>query len=69
MVESRFTEHWDRLLFRDYRTEHPDVAAEYAALKARLASAFANDRVAYTRGKTEFVVAVTERAKQHFARP
>ena len=27
MVESHF-EHWDRLLFRDYLVEHPDVALE-----------------------------------------
>lgn len=66
MVESQFTEHWDRLLFRDYLVEHPEVAQEYGALKARLASAFPNDRVAYTRGKTEFVADVTERAKKHY---
>jgi GrpB-like predicted nucleotidyltransferase (UPF0157 family) len=68
MVERQFTEHWDRLLFRDYLIERPEVAQEYGALKARLASAFPNDRVAYTQGKTEFVTAVTERAKRHYGR-
>ncbi len=68
MVEGNFTDHWDRLLFRDYLIEHPDVAIEYAALKIRLASASPRDRVAYTHGKTEFVVRVTEQAKQYYGR-
>lgn len=45
MVESHF-EHWDRLLFRDYLIEHPDVAMEYGNLKMRLSGAHPNDRVA-----------------------
>jgi len=63
MVEADFSEHWDRLLFRDYLIEHPEVAREYEALKYRLASTAARDRVAYTRGKTEFVIRVTQQAK------
>lgn len=62
MVERDF-EHWDRLLFRDYLIEPPDVAGEYADLKLRLASEHPTDRVAYTEGKTEFIVRVTRRAK------
>ena len=62
MVEGRFTEHWDRLLFRDYLIDHPEVAKEYEGLKLRLASVSPRDRVAYTRGKTEFIVTVTEQA-------
>lgn len=68
MVESHFTEHWNRLLFRDYLIEHPKVAREYEALKVRLASESARDRIAYTRGKTEFIVRVTEQAKRFYAR-
>lgn len=64
MVESHFSEHWDRLLFRDYLIERSEVAREYEALKLRLASASKNDRVAYTRGKTDFIAAVPEQAKQ-----
>jgi GrpB-like predicted nucleotidyltransferase (UPF0157 family) len=63
MVESSFTGHWDRLLFRDYLNAHPEVAREYEALKTRLAAATPQDRVAYTRGKTEFIERVTARAK------
>jgi len=64
----RFTEHWDRLLFRDYLIEHPEVAREYEALKIRLAAASPRDRVAYTRGKTKFIDRVTEQAKRYYGR-
>jgi GrpB-like predicted nucleotidyltransferase (UPF0157 family) len=62
MVEPDF-EHWDRLLFRDYLIAHPEIAHEYQELKIQLANGHANDREAYTEAKTEFVVRVTERAK------
>lgn len=65
MVEPDF-EHWDRLLFRDYLIEHPEIAREYQALKTRLASANPNDRVAYTAGKTEFVVRITDEARAFY---
>jgi GrpB-like predicted nucleotidyltransferase (UPF0157 family) len=67
MVERQF-EHWDRLLFRDYLIAHPAVAAEYQALKFYLATACPNDRVAYTMGKTEFVVRVTAEAKRFYGK-
>lgn len=68
MVESHFAEHWGRLLFRDYLIQHPEVAKDYEALKLRLASASPNDRVAYTQGKTDFIVKVTEQARRYYAR-
>lgn len=68
MVERHFTDHWDRLLFRDYLIEHPKVAAEYEALKRHLASSTKRDRVAYTLGKTEFIAKVTEQAKRYYGR-
>ena len=67
VVEPHF-EHWDRLLFRDYLIEHPPVAREYEDLKRRLAAAHLNDRTAYTEGKTEFVVRMTEVAKRHYGK-
>jgi GrpB-like predicted nucleotidyltransferase (UPF0157 family) len=67
MVESDF-EHWDRLLFRDYLIEHPETAKEYEALKLGLARDYPRDRVAYTEGKTEFVVRVTQIAKEYYRR-
>ena len=67
MVEAHF-EHWDRLLFRDYLIEHPDVAGEYGELKKKLSEAARNDRVAYTEAKTDFITAITERAKQYYGK-
>jgi GrpB-like predicted nucleotidyltransferase (UPF0157 family) len=66
MVEHDFVGHWDRLFFRDFLIEHPKVAGEYGRLKAALALASPKDRVEYTRGKTEFVVEVTEQAKKFY---
>ncbi len=65
MVEKDF-EQWDRVLFRDYLIEHKDVAKEYEALKLKLAHDFPNDRVAYTNGKTEFIVRVTQIAREYY---
>ena len=67
MVESDF-EHWDRLLFRDYLIEHPETAKEYEALKLDLARDYPNDRIAYTNGKTEFIMRVTLAAKEPYKR-
>jgi GrpB-like predicted nucleotidyltransferase (UPF0157 family) len=64
MVERGCAEHWDRLLLRDHLIAHPEVAAEYAALKRRLAAETPGDRVAYARGKRAFLDRVTELAKR-----
>lgn len=67
MVEKDF-EQWERLLFRDYLIAHPMVAKEYEALKLTLARDYRNDRVAYTNGKTDYVVRVTQIAKEYYSR-
>jgi GrpB-like predicted nucleotidyltransferase (UPF0157 family) len=59
MVEPHFPQ-WDALLFRDYLRARPGIASEYAALKLDLAGRFSCDRVAYTRGKTDFVTRITD---------
>ena len=64
-VEAHF-EHWDRLLFRDYLIEHPDVAREYGRLKERCASAHQADRVAYTNAKSTFIRRVTGEALAYY---
>jgi GrpB-like predicted nucleotidyltransferase (UPF0157 family) len=58
---------WDRLYFRDYLMAFPDEAKRYEELKLFLAGEYPNDRIAYTEGKTEFVVSLTERAKRYYA--
>lgn len=65
MVESWF-EHWDRLLFRDYLIEHPDIAREYGSLKTKLSGMHHNDRIAYTQAKGEFISRVTAEARQYY---
>jgi len=50
---------WRRHLgFRDYLRAHPDAAAEYAALKRRLAAEYGTDRVGYTDAKTDFITRI-----------
>ena len=66
MVEAGFTSHWDRLLFRDYLIEHPEIAAQYQLLKLQLMAQHPHDRAAYTQGKTEFVSRITEQAKRRY---
>ena len=67
MVEHDF-EHWDRLLFRDYLIEHPQLVKEYQKLKFYMANEFPKDRVAYTNGKTDFILRVTQLAKEYYGK-
>ena len=52
----------DVLAFRDYLRAHPAAAAEYEALKYRLAAEHTHDREAYTAAKGELVARFTELA-------
>ncbi|MBN2318891.1 MAG: GrpB family protein [Acidobacteria bacterium] len=58
----------ERLHFRDYLTEHPDVANEYGNLKTKLSGARQNDRPAYTTAKSDFVRRVTAKARQYYGK-
>ena len=62
MVEKN-SQLWERLYFRDYLREHPETAQKYQRLKIRLATKHPNDRVKYTKEKTEFIVYITKKAK------
>ena len=64
MVEPGFTEHWDRLIFRDHLIAHPETAREYERLKYRLAAEHGDDRVRYAQEKAEFISVVTQRARR-----
>ena len=46
------------LAFRDYLNAHPDVAAQYDALKEHLAEQFPTDISRYTDGKDAFIAKV-----------
>ncbi len=50
------------LAFRDYLRAHRDVAADYEALKRRLAEQYRLDREAYTEAKHPFITEITDRA-------
>ncbi|TCA55452.1 GrpB family protein [Rhizobium leguminosarum bv. viciae] len=54
--------HRNRLAFRDYLIADPQAAADYAALKRRLAAEFRMDGDRYTAHKREFVDAIVARA-------
>ncbi len=45
----------DELAFRDRLRADPELAADYATLKQRLAARFENDREAYTEAKAKFI--------------
>ena len=66
MAEEEHDGLWDRLYFRDYLIKNKEIALEYEKLKHELAEVFKYDREAYTEGKTEFVLRITEKAKQKF---
>ncbi len=52
----------NHLAVRDYLRAHPVEAAEYGALKRRLAARFADDMGAYVEGKTPFLLGVLKQA-------
>ena len=54
----------DHVLFRDYLRHHDEVRDAYAAVKISLATKFADDRLAYTDGKSEFILGVLTVARQ-----
>lgn len=57
----RFSEQW-ALLFRDYLRAHPATAAEYEAVKRRLALRLGDERHAYTDAKVPFMWQVIRQA-------
>jgi GrpB-like predicted nucleotidyltransferase (UPF0157 family) len=58
----------ERLAFRDALRADPELVAEYAALKLRLAEEHPDDIAAYTAGKRDFVGRVLARSGLSFGR-
>ncbi|MCJ7736817.1 MAG: GrpB family protein, partial [Anaerolineae bacterium] len=55
---------WEnQVLFRDALTHHPQLAEEYAVLKADLAQRHPTDRGAYLDGKAPFIERVLQMAR------
>lgn len=56
---------WDNLIFfRDFMNNHCDYRDKYCSLKLDLANKYKDDRDAYTKSKTKFVLDVIQLAKQ-----
>ncbi|WP_298313591.1 GrpB family protein [uncultured Aquimarina sp.] len=64
MTPKSHTELWDRIYFRDFLIAHPEVAIEYENLKMKLTAKFSKHRRNFRIGKTDFVMKITELAKQ-----
>jgi GrpB-like predicted nucleotidyltransferase (UPF0157 family) len=56
----------DKLAFRDYLRAHPHCAADYGALKERLAFSHRHDIVGYIRGKDAFIKSALDDAREWF---
>ena len=62
----RFSGDNDELYFRDYMTQHPELAKAYESLKLELWKRFEHDRDGYTNAKTEFIRSATAKARAAF---
>jgi len=56
-------------LMRDYLLAHPEAAAAYGELKKRLAEEHAEDSLAYTRAKTDFIQDLIDKARAELGLP
>jgi len=54
----------DKLMFRDYLRAHPQRAAEYGALKQRLAVERRHDNIGYMRGKDAYIRELLDEARR-----
>ena len=57
---------WERIYFRDYLIEKPELAERYESLKIILAEKYKFDRVGYRIAKTDFIQKITEEAKRYY---
>lgn len=57
--------HWrEKILFRDYLLDNPEIRLEYEALKKYLAQQYTYDREQYTNAKTEFINKILHQANE-----
>ena len=57
----------EKLAFRDYLRAHPRRAAQYGALKQRLAREHHDDNIGYMHGKDAFIASVLDEARHWVA--
>ncbi len=65
---STWSERNERLM-RDYLLAHPEAVAAYGRLKLNLAKTYAEDSVAYTEAKTDFIQSVIDKARDNLRLP
>ncbi len=53
----------NQITFRDYLTQHPEIAKAYAELKMELAQRYPTDRESYLEGKAPFIERVLQLAR------
>jgi GrpB-like predicted nucleotidyltransferase (UPF0157 family) len=63
----RYYGNCNELYFRDYLTEHKEVAVEYEKLKLGLMEKYEHDRDGYTDAKSDFILKYTQKAKEEYA--
>ena len=63
-IHVRYAGDWEELYFRDYLRTHPDTAAQYSELKARLKEKYEHNRDMYTEEKSDFVLRVSKLARK-----
>lgn len=57
---------WDRLFFRDYLREFPEIADQYEKLKHTISEKHPNNRILYTEKKSSFILSITKKAKVYY---
>jgi len=60
----RYPGDWDELYFRDYLRHHKQIAEQYGKLKKELGEKYEQDRDAYTKAKTDFIMKYTRIARE-----
>lgn len=60
----RYYGDWNELYFRDYLSEHSEIAEEYGKLKQSLWKKYEHNRDGYTDAKTEFILKYTNIARE-----
>lgn len=54
---------WERLLFINYLRTHPKSSKAYGDLKSELSKKYPNNREAYTKAKTDFILSIMHKVK------
>ncbi|HCW54555.1 MAG TPA: hypothetical protein DG753_12655 [Clostridium sp.] len=62
----RYKDDWNELYFRDYLIENPQIVKEYEKLKLDLFTKYEHNRDAYTEGKSDFILKITEKARTKY---